>query len=295
MLPEPHGMGHYVTIRPHVRLHIVTEGDHNAAPIVFLHGFPEFWWAWRHQLKFFGEQGWRTIAPDLRGVNHSSKPKEGYDPRTQAEDIALLLEEMGYQRAIIVGNDYGGIIAYAISLYFPERVKALVILNSLHPGAWPNPRRLGKVGLRVFIRLAYLGYHVADPLISATNQAFGIGVIFKLLAHQKKTMPQPVRKAFSKAYQRSGGSAIAYAPAFAEWLATQFPKAPIVPHPTLVLWPGADFTAPFWVTRSLPKTVPHSQLVKVEGAGHWLQQEQPDLVNQAILQFLHNLPHINLS
>lgn len=289
MLPHPQGIGHFITLPSQVRLHLVTAGDHSAPPLLMLHGVPEYWWAWRYQLKFFGEQGWRAIAPDLRGVNHSSKPANGYDPHTQAQDMVDLLDQLGHQQAIIIGSDYGGIIAYTMALYFPERVKGLVILNSLHPGAWPNPRRVGQSGLRLFIRLAYLGYRVAIPLISATNQAFGIGVIFKLLAHQKKAMPQSVRKQFSQAYQRSGGTALAYAPAFAEWLAFQLPSDLTVAHPTLVLWPGADITAPFWVTRSTHTTVPQAQVRRVEGAGHWLHQECPDEVNQAILSFLQSL------
>jgi pimeloyl-ACP methyl ester carboxylesterase len=283
MLIDANGKGYFIQARPDLRLHVVTDGPPSRPLIIFLHGFPEFWWSWRRQLPFFAELGYRTVAVDLRGVNYSDKPKGGYDPSTQAGDILGLLDELGGQQAILVGHDYGGFIAYVFALLYPDRLKKLVILNTLPPALWPNPK---SAEFRHFARLVRLGYETINPLLSIVNQGFGLGAIMKPLAHNRQALPQSVRRAYSQAYARSGKTAVAYAPAFVEWLAKSLPKDLQIDHPALVLWSANDFTAPFRLTEHIPQSLPQAQIVKIERAGHWLQQEQALAVNEAIWAFL---------
>jgi epoxide hydrolase 4 len=115
------------------RLHYVEAGE--GPLIVLLHGFPEFWYGWRLQLKPLAAAGFRVVAPDLRGYNLSSKPDgvAAYDTDRLAADIRGLIPERGAQSAMLVGHDWGGTVAWATAMHHPEVVDRLAILNAAHP------------------------------------------------------------------------------------------------------------------------------------------------------------------
>jgi pimeloyl-ACP methyl ester carboxylesterase len=101
--------------------------------VLFLHGFPEFWWAWHHQLRLVAEAGFRAVAVDLRGYGASDKPPRGYDGYTMAGDVAGLIRALGERSAILVGAGYGGTIAWATAAFHPTLVRRLVIMSAAHP------------------------------------------------------------------------------------------------------------------------------------------------------------------
>ena len=115
------------------RLHYVEAGD--GPLVVLLHGFPEFWYGWRLQIKPLAAAGFRVVAPDTRGYNQSSKPDgvKAYDIDKLAADIRGLIHERGAESALLVGHDWGGSIAWATSMNHPEVVDRLAILNAAHP------------------------------------------------------------------------------------------------------------------------------------------------------------------
>src|SRR5258706_4255653 len=113
------------------RFHIAESGD---GPLVLLlHGFPQFWWTWRHQLAALPDSGLRAVAPDLRGYGASDKPPRGYDAYTLAADVAGLVRALGEQRAVLVGHDWGAAIAWVVAALHPEVVERLVITSTAHP------------------------------------------------------------------------------------------------------------------------------------------------------------------
>src|SRR5690242_8544489 len=113
------------------RFHVAERGD---GPLVLLlHGFPEFWWAWRHQLTSLSEAGFRAVAVDLRGYGGSDKPPRGYDLITAAADAAGLVRSLGEANAIIVGHDWGGLIGWTTAAYFPKVVRRLAVISVPHP------------------------------------------------------------------------------------------------------------------------------------------------------------------
>ncbi|MFP4323364.1 MAG: alpha/beta fold hydrolase [Anaerolineales bacterium] len=283
-------MARLVSVRPTLRMHTVIAGPYGGAPVVLLHGYPEFWWSWRHQLRFLDEGGWRAIAPDLRGVNYSDKPATGYDPPTLAGDLLGLLDALDLTQAVFVGNDYGGVLAYILALLHPQRVRALVVLNTMHPARWPSSRLSGRNPMRIIAFMTLLGHAIGGPLLHVANQSLGIGGGMGWLAHQKNALPHNVRVAYSQAYARSGRTATAYAPALARWLRDDMPEDLTITHPTLVLWPEKDRSAPVWLTHGIHETIPRAQVVIIPQAGHWVQQEQPAAVNAALTAFLRDLP-----
>src|SRR6516162_11158172 len=118
-----------------VRLHYVSVG--NGPLILFLHGFPEFWYEWRNQLAEFGKDH-LAVAPDMRGYNLSAKPEglDQYQMNLLIEDVRALAAHLGHKKFTLVGHDWGGAVAWAYAAAHPETLDKLVIINAPHPGVF---------------------------------------------------------------------------------------------------------------------------------------------------------------
>ena len=114
-----------------IRLHVAECGD--GPLVVLLHGFPQFWWAWRHQLVDLAGRGYRVAAVDLRGYGDSDKPPRGYDLWTLAGDVAGLIRALGEPQADVVGHGWGGLIGWTVTALQPRLVRSLVVLGAPHP------------------------------------------------------------------------------------------------------------------------------------------------------------------
>lgn len=131
-----------------IRLHVAELGD---GPLVLLlHGFPEFWWSWRHQLTSLADAGYRAVAVDLRGYGDSDKPPRGYDGFTLAGDVAGLVRALGATRAHLVGHAWGGLLAWTVGAMHPRVVSSVTAMSAPHPLAlrrsvWRKPRVSGYV------------------------------------------------------------------------------------------------------------------------------------------------------
>jgi pimeloyl-ACP methyl ester carboxylesterase len=113
------------------RFHIAENGE---GPLVLmLHGFPQFWWTWRRQLASLAGAGFRAVAADLRGYGGSDKPPRGYDLMTAASDAAGLVRALGEANAIVVGHDWGGLVAWTMAAYYPKVVRRLGVVSVAHP------------------------------------------------------------------------------------------------------------------------------------------------------------------
>ncbi|MHB1594221.1 MAG: alpha/beta fold hydrolase [Streptosporangiaceae bacterium] len=146
------------------RFHIAESGD---GPLVLLlHGFPEFWWTWRRQLASIGAAGHRAVAVDLRGYGGSDKPPRGYDLVTAASDAAGLVRALGEANAVVVGHDWGGMIAWTMAAYFPKVVRRLAVVSAAHP-------------LR--LRAAVL----SDPLGQGRSSAYTLGFQLPMLPERQ--------------------------------------------------------------------------------------------------------------
>jgi len=138
-----------------IALHVAELGS---GPLVLLlHGFPQFWWTWHRQLVDLAEAGFHAVAVDLRGYGSSDKPPRGYDLPTLTSDIAALVSALGEERAMIVGNDLGGLIAWCVGARHPGVVRSLVVLGAAHPlrlrsAIWRDKgqRRASRYALRTF-------------------------------------------------------------------------------------------------------------------------------------------------
>jgi pimeloyl-ACP methyl ester carboxylesterase len=146
------------------RLHVAESGE---GPLVLmLHGFPQFWWTWRRQISSVSQAGFRAVAADLRGYGGSDKPPRGYDLVTAAADAAGLIRSLGEANAVVVGHDWGGLIAWTMATYFPKVIRRLAVVSV------PHPLRL---------RAAVL----ADPLGQGRSSGYALGFQLPLLPERQ--------------------------------------------------------------------------------------------------------------
>jgi pimeloyl-ACP methyl ester carboxylesterase len=130
-----------------IAMHVAEVGT---GPLVlFLHGFPQFWWTWRHQLTDLADAGFRAVAVDLRGFGASDKPPRGYDAPNLAADIAALVTALGERDAMLVGNDLGGLLAWTIATAHPQVARKIAVVGAAHPlrlrqALVTNPRGQGR-------------------------------------------------------------------------------------------------------------------------------------------------------
>ena len=110
------------------RFHIAEAGE--GPLILLLHGFPQFWWTWRAQLASLSAAGFRAVAADLRGYGGSDKPPRGYDLITAASDAAGMVRALGEANAVVVGHDWGGLVAWTMAAYFPKVVRRLAVSSN---------------------------------------------------------------------------------------------------------------------------------------------------------------------
>ena len=115
------------------RFHVAEIGPSHGPLVLLLHGFPEFWWTWRHQLPALAAAGYRAVAMDLRGYGGSDKTPNGYDPVTLAQDVAGVVKAVGGRQAVLVGHGWGGYVAWATAAQHPREVAAVAAVSAPHP------------------------------------------------------------------------------------------------------------------------------------------------------------------
>jgi epoxide hydrolase 4 len=274
-----------------IRMHYVTQGS--GPLIVLLHGFPEFWYSWRFQIPFLAEHGYTVVAPDLRGYNETDKPRKGYDTTTLTRDIEGLVKGLGQEKAIIVGHDWGGAVAWIFAARYPEMTRRLIIMNAPHPLAFQREmrtlRQLRKSWYIFFFQLPWLPEYVL-----LRNNANGVGRMLRGAAAQKTVFPPEVTTKFQQAMSMPGAmkSALNYyrqlfrrTPGSVAAASNSFR----VHAPTLVIWGEQDIALGLELLNGLEQWVDNIQIQRIPDSGHWVQQEQPDKVNQLMLDFLQTV------
>jgi pimeloyl-ACP methyl ester carboxylesterase len=115
------------------RFHVTEAGPVDGPAVLLLHGFPQLWWAWRHQIPELASGGYRTLAMDLRGYGGSDKTPNGYDPMTLSQDVSGVVKALGARSAVVVGQGWGGYVGWAAAVLHPREVSALCTVSAPHP------------------------------------------------------------------------------------------------------------------------------------------------------------------
>jgi pimeloyl-ACP methyl ester carboxylesterase len=307
-----------------IRLRVALAGK---GPLVMLvHGWPESWYSWRHQIPALAEAGYRVAAPDVRGYGGSDKPRaiEAYAIKEMCADVAGLVAALGEDRAVLIGHDWGAPIVWNTALFHPETVRAVAGLSVPHTGRGPMPRvelyrKLYKD--RFFYQIYFQEPGVAEAELEADVRTslrrifYGVsGDAMKARLRMDKPadarfldgMPDPnpfpawltpadldyyvgelQRSGFRGPLNRYRTSDLDFAQQAA--VADRKVKQPAAfiagsLDPVLRFVPGVDLIA------KMREQLDDLRLVRlIEGAGHWVQQERPDEVNGALLEFLRGL------
>ena len=277
---------HQSIITNGIRMHYVMQGE--GPLIVLLHGFPEFWYSWRYQIPFLAEHGYTVVAPDLRGYNETDKPRKGYDIPTLLLDIKGLIEGLGQQRAIIVGHDWGGVLAWTFAMSYPAMTESLIVMNAPHPAAMMREMRTLKQLRRswyvFFFQLPWLPEYMLGR-----NNAREIAKMLRGAALQKSAFPLAVTFRYRKAMSKPGAihAAISYYRQLFLHLPRSFKKYEThIQAPTLLIWGEQDIALGIELTTGLERWVNDIQIKRIADSGHWVQQEQPEVVNQFMRDFL---------
>jgi pimeloyl-ACP methyl ester carboxylesterase len=270
-----------------IRLHCAIQGE--GPLMVFLHGFPEFWYCWRHQIPVFAEK-FRAVAPDMRGYNRSDKPEgvDQYRMGVLVEDIRGLIGALGEEKIFLVAHDWGGAVAWAFAERYPDMLHKLVILNAPHHHIFARELRDNPVQQKASEYMLLLRSSRAEEILSRDGYAWLKTAVFDG-CKDPSAFTDEDRAVYVEAWSMPGaltGSVNYYRAAGG----LTEPKIEgvdrIIRVPTLVLWGEEDIALTLSLLDGLEDYVPDLKIMKIPGATHWVQNDVPYLVNRYIWDFV---------
>ncbi|MEL7039337.1 MAG: alpha/beta hydrolase [Cyanobacteria bacterium J06592_8] len=273
-----------------ITLHYVTEG--NGPLMLMLHGFPEFWYSWRHQIPEFASD-YKVVALDLRGYNDSDKPQDlsAYNMREFVQDVRGVIMGLGYDSCTLVAHDWGGAIAWNFAYAYPEMVEKLIVMNIPHPAKFVNGLwtidQLQKSWYMFFFQLPLL-----PEIFLQADDYQAIASSFIDMAIDKSAFTTTDLDVYKDAAAKRGAltAMINYYrnifPAF--FNLQERPQWGLLTVPTLMIWGEEDKALGKELTYGTEEYVQDFQIRYIPNCSHWVQQEKPELVNQYMREFLND-------
>jgi pimeloyl-ACP methyl ester carboxylesterase len=276
-----------------VRLHYAQRGS-NGRLVILLHGFPECWYSWRHQLAALGDK-YTVVAPDMRGYNLSDKPGrvEDYKINLLVDDVTGLIRHFGERQAAIIGHDWGAGVSWAVAQMHPEYVWKLVTLQVPPMPVWRANLTL-RQALRSWYMLFFQLPRLPEWLMSARDYAF-VERIFKKTVARPGTFTDTDIAVYKKALREPGAltAAINYyrANVFSLFMKRRSTEETIsdgrIRVPTLFIYGEQDHAIVPETVRDVGSYIdaPYRE-VRIKQSAHWVQNEAVEEVNAALLSFL---------
>jgi epoxide hydrolase 4 len=268
-------------------LHAVEAGPESGPLLLLLHGFPEFWYGWRHQIESLAAAGFRVLAPDQRGYNLSDKPRgvSSYSLDLLARDIVGLIDDAGYDKACVAGHDWGGAVGWWLGVHHPERIEKLALLNIPHPYVMlrtvkKKPVQQKKSSYIAFFQLPWL----PERVLRARNWAAMVKTVRK--TSRPGTFPDADLVLYREAWSQPGAIT-----AMLNWYRAALRKGPRLTQssrvtvPTLLIWGTQDRALLRDMAQPSIDLCDDGRLVFLEEATHWVQHEEPDAVNAMLADF----------
>jgi len=295
-MPDPMLTHNYADVNG-MRLHYVSSGEGQL--ILFIHGFPEFWYEWKNQLIEFGRD-YQAVAPDMRGYNLSSKPGDvgQYRMKYLVEDLRALAEHLGQKKFFLIGHDWGGAVAWAYPLYYPDHLEKLIIINAPHPVVFSRELRENPAQQKASQYMLMFRSPQAEEILSSNNYAELVRAVLSDGLKQGYFREED-RKIYVEAWSQpgalSGGlnyyrAARAGPPSGEDGQTTsKSPKDPsslIVKVPTLVIWGERDQALLTGNLQGLDQYVSNLTIRRIPDGSHWVIHEKPALVNAYIREFI---------
>lgn len=268
-----------------VKLHYVTQGS--GPLMLMLHGFPEFWYSWRHQIPEFA-QYFQVVALDLRGYNDSDKPQDqsAYVMDELLKDVEGVIQGLGYDKCILVGHDWGGAIAWYFAYAHPEMVERLIILNLPHPAKFAQGLRTYQQLLRSWYVFLFQLPWLPELLLQFSDYDAIQKAIQGTAVNQSAFTPADIDAYKNAAAKRGATTAMLnyYRNIFRDLFSQK--NWGILAVPTLMIWGENDTALGKELTYDTAAYVNDFKIKYITNCGHWVQQEEPDLVNQYMRDFL---------
>ncbi len=271
-----------------VRLHVVQAGPKSGIPVVLLHGFPEFWYGWRKQIPALVNAGCRVIVPDQRGYNLSDKPKDkkDYGVFTLVDDVLRLIDALDYEKANLVGHDWGGGVAWMLAITHPEKLHKLAILNSPHPAVYlkslkRDPDQIRRSWYWLFFQLPRL----AEKILSANDFRELIRALRN--SAKKHTFTDADIEKYKEAWSQPGAIT-----SMLNWYRAAFQFPPKMPEDmrvkvrTLMMWGMKDFALSHRLARPSMDYCDDRNLILFPESTHWVHLDAADEVNHYLIDFL---------
>ena len=271
-----------------IKLHTVQTGPRSGAPVILLHGFPEFWYGWRKQIPALAEAGCRVIAPDQRGYNLSNKPRgiNTYDVFSLVDDVVGLIKALDYEKVNLVGHDWGAVVAWALAIVHPEKLHKLTIMNAPHPAVM---QRFLRRDLDQMRRSWYVLFHqlpwLPEWVLSAQN--------FRQMTRavqgtaKKNSFTDEDMEKYREAWSQPGAMT-----SMLNWYRAILQHPPKMPEytrvkvRTLMMWGMKDFALTHRMARPSMDHCEEGNLILFPESTHWVQHDAAEEVNHYLLDFL---------
>ena len=261
-----------------IDLHYIDEG--HGPLIVLLHGFPESSYSWRKQIPHLTSTGFRVVAPDLRGYGESSKPSriDDYRLTAVATDITSLLQQLN-ERAVLVGHDWGGVIAWLVAMMWPELLRKLIVLNTPHPVPFLRElRRRTRQKLNMSYQLFF-----QPPLIPELLMPIALPWMMRRAGRFRREEIEQYKKSWSN---RATRHAMAnYYRAIRKYRGELRQHVRPIALPTLLIWGEREPVFLRETSENFDDYVPNLRIARIAGAGHFVQTDEPEIVSELIAEF----------
>jgi pimeloyl-ACP methyl ester carboxylesterase len=287
-LPELKGVEHrFVDLGGGVTIHVADAGPADGAPVMLVHGFPENWWEWHELIGPLADDGYRVLCPDLRCAGWSSAPRDHYLKIDMADDLAAVLDWLGVGPVRLVAHDWGGPVAIIMMLRHPEKVSGFFGLNTIGPWATVDlafVRNLWRLWYQIPMVIPVLGPRIiGDPkgrYFRALSRWGGGGFLPPDFDLYIRRMGEPGHAVAGSRWYRTAQNR-----ELPRWLRGEYAHARVnVP----VRWlHGMDdpVITPI-LMRDYPDRFSDFQLETVDGVGHWIVEQRPELVLDRLRAFL---------
>ncbi|XP_075779439.1 bifunctional epoxide hydrolase 2 isoform X1 [Pelodiscus sinensis] len=310
----------YVPIKPGTQLHFVEMGN---GPVVCLcHGFPESWFSWRYQIPALAEAGFRVLALDMKGYGDSTSPPdiEEYSQEAICKDLVVFLDKLGISQATFIGHDWGGVVVWNMSLFYPERVRAVAGLNTPYKPANPKVDVMEMLKARpVFDYQLYF----QEPGVAEAELEKDLSRTFRIMIRsirKEDHMPVPLNvtnvqerggllaglpedpapsqilaeadlQYFIQQYKKCGFRAPLnwYRNMQANWLWSLSAKDRKILVPALMVTAGKDLVLHPNMSKGMEEWIPQLTRAHIEECGHWTQMDRPAALNHILIEWLEKV------
>lgn len=281
-IPLVDGVQHHFVTVGDLKMHYAEAGQ--GEPLILLHGGPQHWYMWRHQIGPLAKR-YRVICPDLRGFGWTDAPRRGYEKEQLTADVMALLDAIGITRFRLIGHDWGGLVGFLLCLHHPERVISYLALNITHPFQKIDARAfsLWRFWYQLVLATPYLGHFL-------TRRRAFLRLLLRLGVYRKQWSEEELR-IYTSLYQDTA-RAKAWVLMYRTFLLRELMPMSLgryrhqrLATPTLIYFGVKDFFLSTAMLRGYEPYADNLAIELVQDCGHFIAEEQPELVTKRALEF----------